>query len=215
MSINGIVFDLDGTLVDSIGGIAHCCNYICKKHGLPTHPVSNYKHWVGWGLRRTFESCVPEAVLKSPVFDTMFDELLVYYEAYPLVETFPYEGIIDLLEALDRQQIPWGVNTNKSHVIAQKIYRAFFGHLNGVGCIGPSDTVPKKPAPNGAIALMENYALMTQTLYVGDSEVDIETAIRANMIPVSVSWGFRSVELLKEHHPKYILDKPKDLLKLL
>ncbi len=215
MPIEGIIFDLDGTLVDSIGGIAYSCNAICEKYRLPTHSVSDYKNWVGWGLRRTFESCVPINVKNSPIFDDMFEELMVYYANHVLVETQPYDGVLLLLEELDRRHIPWGVNTNKSHHIAGILYQELFGHLHGLGCIGPSENVPKKPAPNGAVMLMEGHALMTRTLYIGDSEVDIETAVRANMIPVSVSWGFRPLELLKSHNPKYIIHKPEDILNLL
>lgn len=216
MKKNCVIFDLDGTIADTIGGIANAINYELQKNGYPIQPIETYEQRVGHGLTRAFYDALPEEVKKRmPIDDpriTQFvEDLSIYYEENFLFDTRVFEGVYELLDFMESHQIQWGVHTNKKESIAKAIMEALFPHYHPIGIIGLSELYPPKPSTEGSLALMDSIERDT-VLFVGDTEVDVQTALNLGVRSVSVSWGFRDPEALKKLQTRMI-DHPSDLIK--
>lgn len=215
--ITTILFDLDGTLIDTIGGIGYCCNEVLEKYGYKTYGMSDYKDFVGMGLRQTLVGAVgyePEHL------NEMFLEFIEIYSENPLINTVMYDDVDKLLRTLDDMGITWGINTNKNHHIAERIVKALISEelltsSNYLGLVGSSEQVPLKPDTTGARQLLNHQMAEDSVLFVGDSEVDINTGKNLGVKQVAVSWGFRSKEVLMSENPSYIINSPLELLELL
>lgn len=230
--LKGIIFDMDGTLLDTIGSIANACNHVLGHYGYPTHESEAYKAFVGCGLTKSIFNALPPEnqeglkrdrmpVTEHPHLLEMVDMLESYYQLNPTQDTKFYDGIEDLLKFLSQQNILWGIHTNKSHRVASKVADAFFDPDTYLDIFGPSDHMPRKPNPKGTyklIELMEETGISVQAselLFVGDTEVDIETAKGLNIPVVAVTWGFRSKSNLEKLKPDYLVDSPAELIELI
>ena len=234
-----VIFDLDGTLADTIGGIAAACNHALEIHGFPVHPKEYYKAIVGNGLALTIFRALPEAVreeylnrfpqqeklaeskeegeisLPEAFIGPFMKPLIEYYLRHPLEDTRPYAGIPDVLSLLAQKNVKWGIHTNKTKEIAVKIADVLFGEYSTLGLSGPDAVTAKKPSPIGSLQLIGMEYSPDEVLFVGDTEVDVETAKNLGVRVACVSWGFRSREHLEKLSPDYILDEPMDLIKLM
>ncbi len=192
------MFDLDGTLVDTMGDIAASANRVLEDFGLDTLPVDAYRSRVGWGLRRTLELTLPEGMLDR--LDEAAKLHLEYYRAAPADLTVPYGGISELLEDLKNRGLRIFVYTNKDEVTARKVTDSLFPSGTFEKVIGARPGVPLKPDPEAAASAVSITGLKAgEILYIGDSEVDMETAESVGMDALAVLWGYRSREELEKY----------------
>lgn len=208
-----IIFDLDGTLLDTIADLGTACNHALESKGYRRHPLVAYPYMVGNGVRKLMERAQPDV---SP---EEIDELLVifrqYYDRHCTDFTKPYEGIPQLLDQLTQAGIAVAVATNKYESAARRIINHFFPDIPFVAILGQVEGRPVKPDPSIDFAvLLAHPTPKKETMHVGDSAVDIETARRACIESVGVTWGFRPVTELRKAYADNIVSSPSDILKL-
>lgn len=205
------IFDLDGTLLDTISDLSTACNVALETFGYPLHDEKTYKTYVGNGIYKLIERSLPsdardhENVLRvKKVFDD-------YYKAHSLDQTKPYAGIVQLLKNLKKQGIACGVVTNKAHAYAVELVQLFFGELIE-HTLGQREGVATKPHPQGVLEIIEYFKEVPQScIYIGDSNVDIQTAQAANLESIGVLWGFRSKEELMKAGATYLVENTQQL----
>lgn len=211
-----IIFDLDGTLIDSIGGIAYSANYVLNKYGYPTHESMEYKKLIGHGVRGTITNGLPANFDDEDMIEIMVGDFVEYYRENYLVETTLFAGVSELLDQLEKLEVPIAINTNKHATISHPIIEALFSKWDLVGYYGPDDLILKKPDPMAADLLLKKASASPEnSLYIGDSEVDVATALNAGMKSVWVSWGFRDASALKEQKPDMTVNHPLEILDLI
>lgn len=198
-----LFFDMDGTLVDSVGAIGTVCNRILKKYGYPEHEPAAYKRFVGHGIRQAIRSAVVGHV-EETVLDSMFNDFVAEYDRDPFSATVLYPGMEEIVRKAARDGILCFIVTNKAQPIAQKIADAFFGTAVKE-VIGFRDDIPPKPAPDGVRMLLKRYGLAEEeTLFIGDSEVDYRTA-RNSGVPVAVmEWGYADPSFFRTNRPDFL-----------
>lgn len=210
---NTIIFDMDGTLLNTIDDIADSVNYILKKYGYPQRTYDEIISSVGNGSERLMELSLPEG-LKTPDFNRYLEEYKKYYLEHNNIKTLPYKGIIELLKELTKKNYKLAIVSNKNDDNIKSLNKIYFGDYIKTA-IGQAEDVKRKPAPDMVYnALKELNSDIDGAVYIGDSEVDIYTARNANMPCVSVCWGFRDKQFLKEQGAEYLIDQPFDLLEL-
>ncbi|MBQ8195024.1 MAG: HAD hydrolase-like protein [Oscillospiraceae bacterium] len=205
-----VIFDLDGTLLNTLGDLAAAGNYALEQMGKPQHPVEAYKLFVGNGIPKLIHRILPEGHTDAEHEKcyTIFNE---YYSAHKADRTVPYSGMKELLERLGEQGVTCVVNTNKAHEFSAELLKATFGDAVR-DLIGFGVGYPAKPAPDAATELRSRYgADKNDTLYVGDSSVDMQTAAAAGIDACAVLWGFRSYEELSAFTPKYMVGTTEEL----
>ncbi len=215
MKENAFIFDLDGTLIDSLTDIALCANKVLEEFSLPTHKIEDYKTFVGGGAEVLIENCTPKNSSKELIQEVL-KQFKIVYDQNLQGNTQPYDGIYELLETLKNQNYKVGVLSNKPHKFTLKYVEQFFSSYNISEPHGQKEEVPKKPDPTGAINIAKSFNMPHENIYfIGDSDVDMQTAKNAGMIAVGVRWGFRGVDELLENGADFIVDTPLDILKLL
>jgi phosphoglycolate phosphatase len=207
---DAIVFDLDGTLIDSLDDIALALDGILAELGLPTHGRDAYRYFIGEGARHLVHEALPEE--RRSETDAFLARFRERYFANLVVSTAPYEGIPELLRALAARDVPMAVLSNKPHEATVVLVERFFDRAFRA-VLGAKPNVPKKPDPTAALDLSRALATApSRVALVGDSKTDMETARAAGMIPIGVLWGFRDREELESHGAEHILAHPSDLL---
>ncbi len=215
MRFNGVIFDLDGTLVDSLEDIGDSMNNILRKYGFPTHGLTEYKAFVGRGMRNLVVRSLPEDARDEARIALCRDSLLKEYGMNCLKKTRPYEGITDLIDGLDRRRIKRAVFSNKIDHLTKRIVGELFPGRPFPVVIGAGAGMPEKPDPTGVLSVARQLGIEPERLiYVGDSDVDMETARNAGMHPAGALWGFRTKEELVTHGAESLLEHPIDLLKI-
>ena len=205
------IFDLDGTLLNTLNDLAASCNFALQKFGMPLRSVDEVRRFVGNGVRLLMERAVPGGAL-NPQFEQVLEAFREHYMLHQLDTTAPYPGVIDVLSALRREGRGMAVVSNKFYDATQALCRHFFGGIIDVA-IGEREGIRKKPAPDTVVEAMRLLgARVDSSVYVGDSDVDIETARNAGLPCISVLWGFRSREFLLEHGATTLVAQPEDLL---
>lgn len=197
MRIQAALFDLDGTLVDSLGDIADAMNWALGQHGLPAHPEDAYRQFVGEGVVKLVQRAVPEA--QVALRESVLGAYRTRYAERLLDRTRPFPGVTALLEALAEDGLALGVLSNKPDAPTQQLVRALFPHVPFRAVYGERAGVPRKPDPTAALALAGELGVAPQACaFVGDTPVDMGCARRAGMFALGVSWGFRPEPLLRE-----------------
>ncbi len=215
-----VVFDCDGTLIDSIADLAAAGNVVCAAHGWPTFTVSQYKHKVGNGQRTLVRRIMPtELVSDSYAFEQAYEEFNAYYALHKSDTTAPYAGILEMLDTLRAAGVRLAVLTNKNDGPAQELVRGYFG--DRFACVqGRVEGLPPKPAPDLMRALLGRLAVDTRLadacllpgfLMVGDSDVDIQAGQAVGMDTCGVLWGFRDRVELEGAGATHIVATPADL----
>lgn len=208
-----IIFDLDGTLLNTIADLGTACNHALEAVGFHAHPLAAYPYMVGNGVHRLLERAAPDATQEEQ--DLLFAEFKKYYDEHCTDLTTPYDGIPQLLQQLSEQGIAVAVATNKYESAAKKIISHFFPEIPFVAVCGQIDGRPVKPDPSIDFAvLLAHPTPKSLTMHVGDSAVDIETARRACVDSVGVAWGFRSIVELRKACADHIVTAPADIYKL-
>lgn len=208
----GCLFDLDGTLVNSLTDLAMSTNRVLQAHQLPTHDISAYNQFVGNGVRKLMERALGE---HQELLEECLKEFYIDYDEHCLDHTFAYEGIEELIQTLVQHDIKLAVVTNKPHHLAVKIVEKRFPNTF-ISILGQQDLYPTKPNPESThLALMAMKLGKNDCYYIGDSNVDIETANNADMESIGVVWGFRGRKELEEAGATYVVDAPKDIWRIL
>ncbi len=212
-----VIFDLDGTLLDTIGDLADAMNHVLGSNGFPLHEEATYFGFIGNGMVNLVARALPDEVAADP------EALAQYTSAFRArysdrwnIKTGPYEGIPAVLDALSEKGVPMGVCSNKPHALTKKCIEGILSEWR-FGCVlGHSDAFPRKPDPASAEHVASSLgASPGRTWFVGDSGVDMMTARNAGMVAVGVLWGFRSSRELKEHGAEIMVDSPNELLELI
>lgn len=201
-----VIFDLDGTLLNTIDDLADAGNWVCRRHGWPTHTVEDFKYFVGNGMARLAERFSPADQHTPEGIQAILEEFMPYYNAHKEDKTAPYPGVAGLLGRLKEAGITMAVLSNKAHSLAPAIIEGYFpGVFDFVQ--GALDGLPTKPDPTLLHRLMgEMGATADDTLFVGDSSVDIRTAKNGGLISCGVLWGFRTRAELEKEGADFIVD---------
>ena len=210
MKYEAVIFDLDGTLTDTLEDLKNSVNHALSMFGFPERTLEEIRSFVGNGVRKLIYLSVPENTSEETSEEclSVFKE---YYKNHSCIKTKPYEGILEMLSEMKNQSIRTAVVTNKMHDAAVDIVKLFFDGLIDVS-IGQIDGIAQKPNPDGIYKALENLGSSKENaVYVGDSEVDCQTAQNAGIPCVGVTWGFRDRDVLKKNGADYIIDTPLDI----
>jgi phosphoglycolate phosphatase len=216
MSYKAILFDLDGTLLDTLEDLADSANRVLSAGGFPQHQLEAYRYFVGDGLAMLITRALPEDQRNEEIIRDCLDAFLKDYRRNWKVKTKPYKGITGLLDALTTRGIRMAVLSNKLHDFKRLCVSEFLFNWQFEAVFGQRENVPPKPDPTGALEIAERLNLVpSEFLYLGDSAVDMKTAVAASMFPVGVTWGFRTADELQKNGCKVLIDQPQEVLDLL
>lgn len=204
-----VLFDLDGTLTNTLEDIAFAMNRALRIHGLPEHPVEKYRYLVGSGARMLAKRAVGE---RDDVLENVLQTYQAYYQEHNLDRTAPYDGVTEMLQALQARGVKLCVFSNKPHADTCRVVEHFFPGIDFAAVRGQMEGVPVKPDPAGALAMAEALGVApADFLYLGDTDVDMICARNAGMHPVGVTWGFRDEEELRSAGAERLIHHPMDL----
>lgn len=214
-TLQAFIFDLDGTLLDTLGDLAASVNYALKACGMPQHSIDDVRRFVGNGVRLLMERAVPDGAA-NPRFEEAFTTFRQHYLEHSLDTTRPYDGIMEMLQALRQRGYRTAVVSNKFYAATQELCQHFFADSIEVA-IGEHEAegIRKKPAPDTVNEALRQLGVSREhAVYVGDSDVDIATAAASGMPCISVLWGFRDREFLLSHGATQFISHPSELLTL-
>ena len=205
------VFDLDGTLLETLKDLAASTNYALRTHNMPEHSIEDVRMFVGNGVKKLMERAIPNGI-ENPQFEDVYATFRQHYLEHNLDTTKPYEGIPELLAELKARGKKLAIVSNKFYAATQELARHFFPDTIEVA-IGERENIKKKPAPDTVIEALHQLGVSRETaVYIGDSDVDIMSAKHCDMPCASVLWGFRDKEFLMEHGATFFVEKPCQLL---
>jgi len=215
MTDSAVIFDLDGTLLDTLADIAESANRALSAEGFAGHPIDDYRGFVGNGVSMLMQRALPEDHRHPETIARCAEQFRTVYRENWNVRTKPYAGIRDVVRQLVERRWKLGVLSNKPHEFTVKCVDEFFdGEFQSV--LGQRDGVLPKPDPSGVFEIVQQLAVpLDRCLFVGDSSVDMETARNAGTTAVGVTWGFRSRQELLDHGAQIVCDTPAQLLPLL
>ncbi len=210
-----IIFDLDGTLLNSLIDIADSVNYVLKKYNMPTHKFEDYKYMIGNGVETLVKKALPSNISEQD-FSKYYSEISDVYRKNQMNKTHPYNGIVDLLKTLNNRNISVNILSNKPDNFTKEVVSHYFNNINFDIIRGAKQGVPKKPAPDAVFDIISSLKLNKEDfLYVGDTSTDMQTAKNAELTSVGVLWGYRTEKELKDNGADYIISKPEEILKIL
>ena len=216
MSIKGVCFDLDGTLLDTLADLADSMNRTLERHGLPTHPVEAYKTFVGNGLTVLVRRAAPAAEGDDDLARQLIDGMRAEYAKRWAERTRPYDGVPEMLNALEARGVAMGILSNKPNDFTELCVAELLPHWKFQVVLGVSETTPAKPDPTGLKNLCSEMGLdRSEFLYVGDTNTDVETAKAGGLVAVGVLWGFRGADELTAAGADTLIAHPVELLELL
>ena len=209
--IKTVLFDLDGTLLNTLTDLSNSVNYALNSHHLPQRTELEVRSFLGNGIHNLIEKSVPDNT-PSELLEDVFQSFKSYYLQHGLDSTAPYPGIISLLKALQQKSVKMAIISNKVDTAVQQLNKKFFSDYIGIA-IGEKPQIRRKPAPDSVLlAIKALDANPATTLYVGDSEVDYETAHSAGIRCALVTWGFRDRLDLEDLHADYYVNSPHELM---
>lgn len=211
---HAVIFDLDGTLLNTLGDLRAATNHALEVRGLPPHSMEEIRQFIGNGIRLLICRAMPEGTPEAEI-DAALDDFKTYYAAHIHDRTVPYDGIPQLLTALKKRGIQVAVLSNKIDSASQQLIEYFFPGKTDV-VFGEHVGVPRKPDPTSCRMVMQQLGVQPeQVLYVGDSGTDMQTAKNAGLYAVGVTWGFRSKEVLLEYGADVLVHRPEQILHIL
>ncbi|MCT7444578.1 HAD family hydrolase [Aliarcobacter cryaerophilus] len=209
-----VIFDLDGTLLDSIEDIASSMNKVLESLQLPTHKIEDYKHFVGGGVDILVENALNNQ--SKEIKDEVIKRFKIEYDGKLHSKTLPYDGIYELLDELKKLDINLAVLSNKPHEFTVSYVNHFFKNYNFKQIHGQKKDVPKKPDPKAALDIVKCLdSSCENTYFVGDTKIDMQTAKSANMTAIGVLWGFRDEKELRDFGADFIVSNPLEILKII
>ena len=211
---HAVIFDLDGTLLNTLGDLRAATNHALEVRGLPPHSMEEIRQFIGNGIRLLICRAMPEGTPEAEI-DAALDDFKAYYAAHIHDRTVPYDGIPQLLTTLRKRGIKVAVLSNKIDSASQQLIEYFFPGKTDV-VFGEHVGVPRKPDPTFCRMVMQQLGVQPeQVLYVGDSGTDMQTAKNAGLYAVGVTWGFRSKEVLLEYGADVLVHRPEQILQIL
>ena len=207
-----VIFDLDGTLLNTIEDLGNAANYALSLNGYPTHSLASYPFFVGNGVRNLIRKALPDDMRTDSIIESLLKDFKEYYNEHNTDCTKPYDGIEELLRNLQDNGVKIAVASNKYQQATEKIIAHYFGDIDFVAVYGQREGVNVKPDPSVVFSILSDAKVpKSEVLYVGDSGVDMETARRACVDSVGATWGFRSEKELNEYHADMIVNKASDI----
>ena len=208
-----IIFDLDGTLLDTLQDLGDSCNAILQRFGYPIHQLPAYKKFVGNGVQKLIERALPEYARTTEIIATLLTAFKSYYEEQTVSHTRPYIGIVSLLEMLKSSGYLISVASNKYHEAVIPLMEKYFPTIAFDLVLGHRTGHPAKPDPDIVLDTLRTLGIAKENCYyVGDSSVDMDTANNAGVTAIGVTWGFRDETELRQHGAKHIIHIPQELL---
>jgi len=215
MKYKAVIFDLDGTLLDSLEDLADCTNIVLQRHTFPCHAPEKYKYFVGDGMYNLLSRALPCEQRNEDFIWQCVTEMKEEYAERWADKTRAYQDIPELIQTLQEKGLKLAVLSNKPDEFTKVVVERFFPQCFELA-VGESATTPKKPNPQGALSIAEKIKISPQEiLYLGDTNTDMQTAVAAGMYPVGVLWGFRQADELLASGAKVLIEKPLDFLKVL
>jgi phosphoglycolate phosphatase len=212
MPHRAVLFDLDGTLLDTLEGIALAGNAVLAECGFATYTADEYRLLVGAGVLKLFERALPPHAATPALIELCAGRFRDVYRTTWTTGTQPYDGIPELLDELARRQLPMAVLSNKPDEFTQQCVREYFANVPFAAVLGEQPGVPPKPDPTGARQIVSALGVPPgEVLYLGDTSIDMETARRAGMTPLGALWGFRSREELVAAGARAVIGHPRDV----
>uniref|UniRef100_UPI004047F66C HAD family hydrolase n=1 Tax=Aliarcobacter sp. TaxID=2321116 RepID=UPI004047F66C len=214
MNNKAIIFDLDGTLIDSLEDIAVCMNQVLEELNLPSHKIEDYKYFVGGGISILVDNALHKDT-SDKVKEEVTNRFKVVYDQKLHAKTLPYDGIYDLLDELKRLDFKIGILSNKPHEFTIEYAKNLFSKYEMKEIHGQKSHIAKKPDPIAAIQIAKSFEVPCEEVYfVGDTMVDMQTAVNAKMIGIGVLWGFRDEEELMSNGATFVVKHPLDILEI-
>lgn len=205
------IFDMDGTILNTLEDLADSMNYALKIHGMPERTIDEVRKFVGNGIRKLVERAVPEDTPLADV-DRVFETFTVYYKDHCAIKTRPYDGILEVLKQLKDMGVKMAVVSNKADFAVQSLCQDYFPGLFDFA-VGDREGQRRKPAPDSVNAVLEKFAMdRKDAVYIGDSDVDFETSQNANMDVIMVGWGFRDEDFILSKGAKFVIHQPEEIL---
>jgi len=214
MKYRAVIFDLDGTLLDTLEDLADSMNRVLQDKGFPTHPTEAYRYFVGSGAAMLVSRALPLQKRNDELTADCLEAFRREYNRSWNIKTKPYKGVSELLAALTTEHIEMAVLTNKPQPFAELCIHEFFSGWEFALILGQRVGVPLKPDPAGSREIVRCLGIPShEFLYLGDSDVDMKTAVNADMFPIGAMWGFRSEKELRESGAVEVIGRPTELLK--
>ena len=214
MNYKAIIFDLDGTLVDSLEDISDAMNIVLSEEDFPTHSYDTYQYFIGSGLRNLVSKALPDSTTSETDIEESFEKMIAVYSDNCTVKTKPYKGILNLVNELSAREIKLAVLSNKADALTKEIVSTIFPNQFEFA-EGVKSEEFKKPHPFEALEIAKKWQLQPEEiLFVGDSDIDMLTANNAKMQAVGVTWGYRTESELRESGARYIVNSPRELIDL-
>ncbi|MBK0370584.1 HAD family hydrolase [Flavobacterium agrisoli] len=215
MPYKAIIFDLDGTLVNSLEDISDAMNKVLLDYNYPTHSYETYQYFIGSGLHNLVSKALPATTNSEEQIESCFQKMISVYSERCSIKTKPYSGIIEMLQQLKAKNLKLAVLSNKADALTKKIVAEIFPHQFDMA-VGLKTEATKKPNPFEALEIAKNWDLKPEEiLFVGDSDIDMQTAVNAKMFPVGVLWGYRTDEELKLSGAQVVIIKPQELTSII
>lgn len=207
-----VIFDLDGTLLNTIADLANSTNYALKVLGYPIHEPDKYNFMVGNGINKLFERALPDGEKTEENVLRVRQEFVPYYDQHNADKSRPYPGVTELLETLQAAGMQLAVASNKYQAATEKLIAHYFPNIKFTAVFGQREGIPVKPDPIIVKEILQIAKVQEEeTLYVGDSGVDMQTAINAGVTSCGVTWGFRPRTELESFHPDHIVDNAEEI----
>ncbi|HHT9137085.1 MAG TPA: HAD family hydrolase [Candidatus Wunengus sp. YC60] len=216
MRFEAILFDLDGTLLDTLEDLGNAANRVLKKYDFPTHPMDTYRYFVGDGATVLMKRALPENKRDDDTIGVCVQTFREEYGKGWNVKTRPYDGVAEMLDALSANGMKMAVLSNKPDEFTKRCVTEFLPKWRFDMVLGQSDLMPLKPDPKGALEIARCLNILpSQFIYLGDTSIDMKTAVSAGMYPVGALWGFRTEKELLENGAQALIKKPQEILNLL
>ncbi|WP_072543313.1 HAD family hydrolase [Bacteroides mediterraneensis] len=207
-----VIFDLDGTLLNTIADLAAATNYALTQFGYPTHPTDAYRFFVGNGINKLFERALPEQERTLENVIRIRSKFVPYYNIHNADLSRPYPGIEELLNLLQQHHLQLAVASNKYQEATAKLIGQYFPAIHFTAVFGQRDNVPTKPDPQVVNEIIQMAGVSKEeVVYIGDSGVDMQTGLNAGVTTIGACWGFRPKSELEEFHPDLLAEKPEDI----
>ncbi len=209
--IKAVIFDLDGTLVDSLADLCNSVNFALSKYGFPQHELYKYNYFVGKGMTNLIEKAIPKQFLNKENFQKVYDAFIEHYSSNYLVNTAAYDGVIKSLKILKENGIKLAILSNKKDEFTQAIAKKLFGDLFDL-VSGKREGCPLKPNPDSTLNILKHFGVTSsECAFLGDSGIDMKTAVNSGCVPVGVTWGLRTEDELKTGGAKYLIHNPREI----
>lgn len=214
--IKVVVFDLDGTLLNTLDDLADCTNHILAQHGFPTHPLQAYRYFVGNGIAKLIERALPEKNRDKNTVAAVLNEFIPYYDQHKADKTSVYSGVLQVLRTLQERGLKLAVASNKVQLAMPSLMERYFADIHFVAALGQREGIPVKPDATMVNDIVNMCGVSrSEVLYVGDTSVDMQTATNARVTSVGVLWGFRDREELELSGANHIIETPQELLAII